>query len=441
MIKSTPYSRGRNRFLRSFARLTIGGNWALTLPTGVRRNLRWFWFDGLLAAASDNIVVTYVVLYLLAMGASNAQIGLMSSLSSLSAALFLLPGALLVERLGRRKEITLMAGGGVSRLILLALALVPLLLGGQALIYVAIVLSVTRDAFGNLSFPAWISLTADVVPLTGRGRYFGSRNFAMGVAGMITVLLVGDLITRLGKPTGYQWAMILAFIIGIGSTYCFSRLQVTHERPAHATIPSLALPALLRDMRLHPNFVAMGGAAALWNFSLNIAGPFFNVYLVQNLGATPTIVAVLSTVTSLSGLLVQRRIGELADRWGPRKLQLISSLLIWLLPLGWLFARSPWYIIPINIASGVFWGAYNLAAFNLLLMVVPEQQRPRYTALYQIIIMLSLAVGAAVGSLLVTIWGYVAVFLVSGIGRLLAALLFAGFVREPVVRTTEGEAL
>jgi predicted MFS family arabinose efflux permease len=185
----------------------------------------------------------------------------------------------------------------------------------------------------------------------------------------------------------------------------------------------------------------MGGAAALWNFSLNIAGPFFNVYLVQNLGATPTIVAVLSTVTSLSGLLVQRRIGELADRWGPRKLQLISSLLIWLLPLGWLFARSPWYIIPINIASGVFWGAYNLAAFNLLLMVVPEQQRPRYTALYQIIIMLSLAVGAAVGSLLVTIWGYVAVFLVSGIGRLLAALLFAGFVREPVVRTTEGEAL
>jgi len=129
MIKSTPYSRGRNRFLRSFARLTIGGNWALTLPSGVRRNLRWFWGDGLLAAASDNIVVTYLVLYVLAMGASRAQIGLLSSLSSLSAALFLLPGALLVERLGRRKEITLMAGGGAARLILLVLALVPLVLG------------------------------------------------------------------------------------------------------------------------------------------------------------------------------------------------------------------------------------------------------------------------------------------------------------------------
>ena len=95
----------RFRILRSFSRLTLGGDWALSEPAETRHNLRWFWFDGFFSSASDNILATYLVLYLLALGASRAQIGLLSSLSSLSVALVLLPGALLVERIGHRKEV------------------------------------------------------------------------------------------------------------------------------------------------------------------------------------------------------------------------------------------------------------------------------------------------------------------------------------------------
>jgi len=97
------------RLQRSLAYLTVGGEWALNHAPAVRRNLHWFWFDGFFASASDNIYLTYLTVYVLALGASSAQIGLMSALASLSSALVLLPGALLVERIGRRKQIVVVS--------------------------------------------------------------------------------------------------------------------------------------------------------------------------------------------------------------------------------------------------------------------------------------------------------------------------------------------
>ena len=73
----------------AFIKLATGGDWALAQTESTRRNLVWFWFDGMFASASDNIVNTYLVVYLLALGATQGQIGVMSSLSSLAAALVL----------------------------------------------------------------------------------------------------------------------------------------------------------------------------------------------------------------------------------------------------------------------------------------------------------------------------------------------------------------
>ena len=130
--------------------------------------------------------------------------------------------------------------------------------------------------------------------------------------------------------------------------------------------------------------------------------------------------------------LVQRRLGRLADLWGARRLQLISGLLIPILPIAWVFTRSAWHVIPINLVSGVLWGAYGLASFNLLLELIPQARRARYSAIYQVFVTLALAAGAAMGGWMVTKWGYNAIFITSAVGRFLAALLFARFVRMPV---------
>ncbi len=160
---------------------TAGGRWTYQLRLSVRRNLRWFWFDGVFTQASDSIVITYLPLFVLALGATRAQIGLMNSLSNLSAALLLLPGAALVERWGHRKQIVVFSGGGGARIVLLLLILTPLVFAGPTAVYLAIALAIARSAFASLGVPAWTSLSADIVPLAWRGRYFSARNMAMGI--------------------------------------------------------------------------------------------------------------------------------------------------------------------------------------------------------------------------------------------------------------------
>jgi len=413
--------------------LTAGGRWACRLESTVQRNLRWFWFDGLFASASDAIVISYLPLFVLALGATPGQIGLMNALSSLSAALVLMPGATLVDRRGQRKGIVVASGGVGTRLALLFLALIPLAFAGPAAIAVAVALTVARSALGNLALPAWIAMTADIVPLSWRGRYFASRNMAMEVAKMIMVLLVGVLITRAGGGdglVGYQWALGLAFAVGMLSTYSFASLdEPSLPAPEQADVQT-ARSSLWRTLRADTRFLTFCGVTALWNFSLNIAGPFFNPYLVQELEASEMVVGVLTVIVSLAALPGQRLFGLLSDRWGPRRVQLLTGLLIPLLPLAWLLVRSPWHVVPINLGAGFLWAGYNLASFNFLLALTPQNRRAHFSALYQIILLVALAGGSALGGVLVDALGYGIIFVLSAIGRFVAALLFHRLIRQ-----------
>jgi MFS family permease len=418
----------RARARRAIRQFTWGGEWALALPAQVKHNLYWFFFDGLFASASDNIIITYLVLYILALGATRTQIGLMSSFSSLIIALVLLPGALLVERFGHRKQLTVFFGGGLARFALLVLAFLPFFLGGRALVLAAMALSIARDASGNLAFPAWMSVTGEIVPMEGRGRFFGSRNFIMGIAGMLSIFLVGELITWVGSPYGYQIALGLAFALGMVSTFSFGRLKDPRGKAPIPVEGSLSLKAIFKDMKVHPAFVSLSLVMAMWNFSINIAGPFFNVYMVQNLKFTASMVGITSIVSTVAGLIVQRRIGRLSDRLGSRRVMLISMILIPILPASWVFITKFWQVIVLNSFGGMAWGAFNLVSFNILLSLTPESQRARYSAIFQILVTLALAGGAAFGAWVVTQWGYPAIFACSAVGRIIATILFARFI-------------
>jgi MFS family permease len=426
--KPTPSDR-LARLRSEAALISAGGHWVGELPQAVRRNLRWFWFDGAFALGIDSIVNAFLVLYAVALGASSTQIGLMGALSGLGAALALLPGALLVERIGRRKEITLFGGGMAGRIVILLLVLLPLRLQGQAAVYLFIALVALRDTFGNLSLPAWTSLAADIVPLDQRGRYFASRSIAMTVTAMVTAFLAGVIINNNGSPAGYQQAFLLAFACGAASWFCFSRIQDPAPHPP-PPVRSTGRQPILGSILSHPQFLALCLHSAVWNFSLNVAGPFFNVYLVHNLQATLTQVGVLTAATSLASLPALRIFGPLADRWGPRRIVLLTSLLIPILPIAWIFAPSPLYVLAINLASGVLWSGFSMCVLNLLMQISPQAERARFSAVHQIIVTVFLALGAAFGGWVVTTFGYKAVFALSGIGRFIAALIFARFVTE-----------
>jgi MFS family permease len=396
--------------------------------------LRYFWFDGLFSSFSDNLVAGFFELFLLSYGVSNGVIGLNTSIANLCAASAIIPGALAISRISSRKRLVVLTGGGIGRFGLLAIAFVPLATGDSGVAVVCLVcLNAIRAVMNNFCNPAWTSMVADLVPPASRARYFGKRNVAIIAASILAAPIAGRVVKSLSGTAsfpqlGFQAIFFLSFAIGMLSTLSFSRIPDASVSEATATRPrGFPLRALLSDRR----FVGFVLSAFVWNTALQVSAPFFNVYLVSALGASAAMVGILTGVSSVSTLVGQLAFGRITDRRGDVFVQVLTGLLVPFLPISWILVSSPGQVVFINMASGLLWAGYNLATFNILLKITPDDRRPEATALYQTLVTASAVLGPLIGGALADTIGYKAVFVASGAGRFLGTLLFIALVVRP----------
>ena len=176
----------------------------MTDSPAVRRALKLSIWDGIFANLYANLTGgVFLVGYALALKASEVQIGLLAAFPLL--ANIIQPfSTYLIELTGRRRPLALV-GGAFARLIWLVLIGASLYLASRKrLLYLSlwiIALSQVGTAVNNL---AWISWMADLVREEVRGRYFGPRNAALGVAALLATLAGGYLLDvwKAGHPRG-----------------------------------------------------------------------------------------------------------------------------------------------------------------------------------------------------------------------------------------------
>ncbi len=396
------------------------------------RAMRNLWWDGFFAESSETIWLQYFSLYALAFGAKTWLIGLLSAVGGLLAAASMWPGAHVAERTRRYKRIVLLTGGSAGRLLFLGLVAVPWFLSDEAALGALVAVAMGRGFFGSVAMPAWSAFAAEFVPPGLRGRYFGSRNFARQVAGLVVAPLAGLLIHRVGGLEGWQLAWALAFVLGAVATVFYARIPseaavgVREEPEPRPLSEPRAGP--LRD----PNLLWLTLALGLFHTSVMLAGPFFSVYLVTKLNASVLWVGITAAAVPIGGIVAQPLIGQINDRRGAKWLLVTSGLLLPLLPWFWMIVTEPWHVIFINLAAGALWGANLLATFNLTLAISPPDRRAAYSAVQQGAVFIASAVGPLIGGPLIGLAGYRTVFFLSGLGRLIATALLARTVQERV---------
>jgi MFS family permease len=396
---------------------------SLKEPPVARQNRRLLWADGFISNISESFITSFLNPFAMALGATNSQIGILSALNNLASSFGLIPGARLAERARSRKWVAAISGGVVGRLLLLSLAILPFFLGVPAIIYAVIAVIALRSFFNQLGFPAWSTLVADLVPESIRGRYFASRNIGLAIAALAFTPIAGWIIERGGGVRGYQMGLIIAGVVGFIATAVFVRIQepAKAQPQREATHERLRLAEIVRS---RPEFAAFTGVALIWNLALMVAGPFFSVYLVRTLNATPTQIGILAAVYSLGNIVGQQFWGSLNDRRGAGWVMGLTGMLIPLIPITWLLAPNPWWLVPAEIFSGLMWAGYGLANFNLLLSLAPAVQRERYIALYQTAVFGAAFVGPLIGGALATTIGIRGLLMISSVGRFIAAILF-----------------
>ena len=391
------------------------------------RRLRLFWVDGVLWNVGESFVLAFSTLYALVLGATTAQVGQLTAVSNLLGALALIPGARVSEAWGQRKRLVLIFSGVGARLPLLLLAVVPFVFKGVSAVYAVMALLALRTFCDNFAKPAATSLTADFVPLKLRGRYFSSRNFAMGVVALLTVPLAGFLIRGLGEQSGYQVGFFICFVAAALSAVAYSMIQ---EPPPAPSVPRLGARELVTQMLAQRPFVAFTVTAFLWSLALSMAGPFFNVFMVRDLGMNAASIGLVTATTNFTSLIGQRWWGMQYSKLGDMGIFRITGLVIPILPFFWTIAFSPWHVGVINFVGGLAWSGYTLATFNLLLSLTPDQGRERYVAVYQTSVFLAACVAPLLGAWLSDLLGFRLLFALSGAGRLLATVLFFRLIAQ-----------
>lgn len=389
-------------------------------------NMKYNTVDGVFATASDNFAGPYLGLFALNLGATPSQIGLLNAFPALLGNLLQFPYALLTEKLGCRRRLIIIGSLG-NRLSWLLLAFLPFLVPTHYAVPLIIILATMRVILGNLGVPAWTAIQAELIPKGVRGRYYSRRNFILNISGLITTF-IASRIFRLSFPHSYQIVFVGATITGILSLVAFTRLKIRATPRNKSTMHSLGKQSAVTVrsmMQDNKEFKSYCFSSSIWSLGVTLSSSLFAIYYVSDLGGSSEWWSYVQAAGIIAGILCQKYWGSLVDGFGQKNIMVKSGIGVALVPLLWFLAPNPVIGIIVNFWSGFCWGGYNLAAFNLILEITPDENRSLYIGVYNALMGLTTALGPTLGGFLAEIAGLRLVFLLSFLGRLLGIFLLS----------------
>jgi MFS family permease len=309
------------------------------VETGLQAVIR----DGLTTQAMLTLIGgAFLTDFALRLGASNFVIGVIAALGPLSQ-LIQVPSIALVERFRNRRAMTVYSVV-VARTALLGLAVIPFLSApgaGLALLLGCLAVTSVFAAVGSCSWNSWMR---DLIPVERLGGFFGRRMALATVLGIVCSLAGGVFIDlwKRAQPArvleGYTWLFLAGTLAGLLGVYFIS------------TIPEPALHAV--SGRRHPwealalpfgdgNFRRLLAFMGSWNFAVNLALPFFAVYMLTTLGLALSTVIALSVGYQVVYFLCLPLWGRYADRFGHKAVLSLNGALFLLCFVAWVFTALP----------------------------------------------------------------------------------------------------
>jgi MFS family permease len=414
------------------------------LKVSVRTSLRASSIDGSLSTVFSNITGGVLLSsFLIDLGASPFEIGMVASLPMLANLLQPL-GALLSNRSHSRHDYGIWTFLP-ARLIWLIL-LVGIILRGvntdfsRELVYLTLTLVITSNILAALGSASWMSWLAALVPAKLRGRYYSVRSIVSNVTGLLCLPIASFVIANWqgGSITGYGLVLSVGILTGVASLTCQHfmidvnpqkyQAEQSQEKEHHPINLFNNLIAPFHDR----NLIIFLIYVALWGFAVNLSTPFFNLYMLENLGVDITWVTLFSSLSSGANMLMLLVWGRLSDRFGNRPLLIFVGIAIAITPLFWLLTgisqvqEQLWlYLIIFHLFLGGTWAAIDLGSNNIQIGIAPIEHHATFFAIVSAIAGVSSALGTTVGATLAQYAHYegiFGVFFLSAIFRLVAII-------------------
>ncbi|MFQ5913544.1 MAG: MFS transporter [Nitrospinota bacterium] len=367
---------------------------------------RWLVRDGVTSQVMTSLHSgAFLVAFILLLGGTNFHVGLMASFPFLTQ-LLQLPSICLVDRIGQRKLISFL-GAALARLLWIPLMALPLVLAGSEALKWAVVVFFLSSCLAAVSNCGWSSWTRDTLPSEKQGRLMSNRMRLQLGAAMAASLAAGYLLTYWKRvfPAfelhGYLLVFLVGTVLGLAGAYSLARIPepVTPPPAEPFSLRKILAKALQDD-----NFRRLLHFLAAWSFAINLAAPFFAVYMLRRLGLPISWVVVMTVISTLSNMLALNLWGGISDRFSNKSVLAVSGPLFFLGILAWPFAAipetlilTPVLLILIHVALGVSMAGVTLASSNIALKLAPEGEATGYLAVNAMTASLFSGVAALLG--------------------------------------------
>lgn len=407
------------RYLRRSADSAL--DWSRLEPWR-RKGLALFLLDGLAVILVMSFASTYVPLYALAMGATAAEIGLLSSAGSLGVIGGSALSGRLVRWLGSPKRVALYCARVWEALSYLLLLAIPFFFTGPAAVRVLIGVYGLRTLIGESGVPAWAAFVPSLVPIHIRGRFMSLRSVLKMIAMMVIIPAAGGAITLLGGyPTGYQIVFGVMLALGLAAAVFFSRIP-----EGGSATPAVPAPKAARGGSPWTGaFGAFSLGMMVWTLGTATVAPFYVVFMTRDLGLDAGGIGLLTAFSTAAQLVGFLLFGPQVDRRGNRGPLIFCVLIQAAVPLGWLLVRHWSHILPLYALAGMASAGMTLASLNMLLELSPEESRASYAGAYYSAIAVAAMIAPLIGGRLFATWGFGGTALAGSLGGLIGGAILA----------------
>ncbi|KON31504.1 hypothetical protein AC482_00500 [miscellaneous Crenarchaeota group-15 archaeon DG-45] len=317
----------------------------------------------------------YNSLYILALGATGTQLGLLNSIGLALSSVFALLTGWVSDR-ADRKTVYLMGA---------TIGLIVPLIYGVAWSWVWLVPAfVLYGLSDGVTQPPWAAMYANSIKDRRRGTVYGLVN-VFALAPILFASLIGGAIVSLSgglTATGIRPVYWLQFALLSGSLVMVFRFLAGARRPG-----SRRAPPSLRDMMDDYREVLRAKGVRSWvlmkslgSISIGMAGPFWMVYAAVVHNASAMTIAYMVTARSATQILSSPLSGRLVDAVGRKKMIICGRAIMYLATAmflaggGGLILILSWVLMGVNDATGIAWSAEEVE-------LVRPDQRSRMTAM------------------------------------------------------------
>lgn len=359
-------------------------------------------FSGGAAALTTGVILTAFALHL---GASTLMVGILASIPFL-AQLLQLPAIQLVERWRRRKQIAVVTSL-IGRAMLAVMAVISFFSGTVPLL-IFLVAQFALCGLGAIGGCAWNAWIRDLAPEERLGQVFARRTIWLTTISLVLGLAAAAALdlTPAGSPARN---LIFAGMFAAGCITGLASARVVALMPEPMMPPPaghLDLWQLLRQPLADVNFGRLLVFVASWQFAINLATPFFTVFMVRQLHFNISFVLLLSVASQIANILAIRMWGRLSDRFANKSVLAVCAptyilAIVAMIGASQLVDRTAvkLWLVLLHLIMGATIAGVTLTSTNIALKLSPKGSATAYVATNAMVTAIAAGIAPILGGL------------------------------------------